>query len=427
MGIYACGPTVYGRIHIGNARPFVIFTLLRRFFAHQGLSPKLVVNVTDINDKIYDAAGEAGRPSDEYAAEMTAAYIEDTDRLGLGPPGLRAARDRDDRADRGPDLGPDRGRPRLRGGGGRLLPRSQLRRLRQALQPRSRADGPGRGGRHRLAEGGPARLRALEGDQGGRGHLLGLALGQGAARVAHRVLGDGRGRARPGLRDPRRRHRPRLPASRERGRPDRGRPRRPPGPDLDAQRNGPDRRGEDVEVRGEHLPALRGAGPLRPRGRRRIPGLGPLPPAARLLRRGAAGGRRAGRGDPQLPPRCTRRGAPTSSLADQAGGSSWRRWRTTSTLRGPSPPWPRSIAEGNRRELPGARGALEELLPLLGLDSLLSGEEEADPEAERLLAEREQARAAKDFDRADAIRDQLGDLGWEVRDGADGARLVRRG
>ena len=58
---------------------------------------------------------------------------------------------------------------------------------------------------------------------------------------------------------------------------------------------------------------------------------------------------------------------------------------------------------------------------------MLSGEEEADPEAERLLAEREQARAAKDFDRADAIRDQLGDLGWEVRDGADGARLVRRG
>ena len=85
------------------------------------------------------------------------------------------------------------------------------------------------------------------------------------------------------------------------------------------------------------------------------------------------------------------------------------------------------VAEGNRRELGGARGALEELLPLLGLDSLLAGEEQADPEAERLLAERERARAAKDFERADAIRDQLAELGWEVRDGADGARLVRRG
>ena len=84
------------------------------------------------------------------------------------------------------------------------------------------------------------------------------------------------------------------------------------------------------------------------------------------------------------------------------------------------------IAEGNRRELPGARGALEELLPLLGLDSLLAEEEGADPEAEKLLAEREEARAAKDFDRADEIRDRLGELGWEVRDGAEGARLVRR-
>ena len=51
-GIYACGPTVYGRIHIGNARPYVIFTLLKRFLEHQGLDAKLVINVTDINDKI---------------------------------------------------------------------------------------------------------------------------------------------------------------------------------------------------------------------------------------------------------------------------------------------------------------------------------------------------------------------------------------
>src|SRR6266511_508354 len=86
VGIYACGPTVYGRIHIGNARPYVIFTLLKRFLEHEGLHPKLVINVTDINDKIYDAAREAGKPSDEYAAEMTAAYIEDTGRLGLGRP-----------------------------------------------------------------------------------------------------------------------------------------------------------------------------------------------------------------------------------------------------------------------------------------------------------------------------------------------------
>ena len=64
--------------------------------------------------------------------------------------------------------------------------------------------------------------------------------------------------------------------------------------------------------------------------------------------------------------------------------------------------------------------------PCSGLDSLLADEEGADPEAEKLLAEREQARADKDFARADEIRDELAELGWEVRDSAEGARLVRR-
>jgi len=84
------------------------------------------------------------------------------------------------------------------------------------------------------------------------------------------------------------------------------------------------------------------------------------------------------------------------------------------------------IAEGNKRELSGARGALEELLPLLGLDSLLSEDQAPPPEAERLLAERQEARAGKDFERADSIREQLAGLGWEVRDEAGGARLVRK-
>jgi len=86
VGIYACGPTVYGAIHIGNARPFVVFSLLRRFLAHEGLRPTLVINVTDINDKIYVAARAAGRRSDELAREMTARYRADTDALGLGRP-----------------------------------------------------------------------------------------------------------------------------------------------------------------------------------------------------------------------------------------------------------------------------------------------------------------------------------------------------
>jgi len=86
VGIYACGPTTYGPIHIGNARPYVVFSLLRRFLAHEGYSPTLVINLTDVNDKIYEAARERGIDSAELAREMTAAYFEDTDRLGIGRP-----------------------------------------------------------------------------------------------------------------------------------------------------------------------------------------------------------------------------------------------------------------------------------------------------------------------------------------------------
>jgi cysteinyl-tRNA synthetase len=86
VGIYACGPTVYSRIHVGNARPYVVFSQLKRFLAHEGRAVTLVANVTDINDKIFDAARAAGRPSGELAAEMTAHYRADTDRLGLGRP-----------------------------------------------------------------------------------------------------------------------------------------------------------------------------------------------------------------------------------------------------------------------------------------------------------------------------------------------------
>ena len=84
LGIYACGPTTYARVHVGNARPYVVFMLLKRFLEHEGRDVRLVINVTDINDKIYDAARDAGKPSQQLGGEMTAAYVEDTDRLGLG-------------------------------------------------------------------------------------------------------------------------------------------------------------------------------------------------------------------------------------------------------------------------------------------------------------------------------------------------------
>ncbi len=86
LRVYSCGPTVYDRIHVGNARPFVVAMTLRRHLIRQGRPVKVVINVTDVNDKIYAAARAAGIPSPDFAAEMTGAYIADTDRLGLGRP-----------------------------------------------------------------------------------------------------------------------------------------------------------------------------------------------------------------------------------------------------------------------------------------------------------------------------------------------------
>src|SRR3712207_7323471 len=64
--------TLFRSIHVGNARPFVVFSLLKRFLEHEGLSTTLVINVTDVNDKIYDAARAAGVPSrsEEHTSEL---------------------------------------------------------------------------------------------------------------------------------------------------------------------------------------------------------------------------------------------------------------------------------------------------------------------------------------------------------------------
>jgi cysteinyl-tRNA synthetase len=81
--MYFCGPTVYQRIHVGNAVPFVLPIWLKRWLEHTGYETKLVANITDINDKIYDAAPGA---SAKLAADASRWYVEDTDRLGLGRP-----------------------------------------------------------------------------------------------------------------------------------------------------------------------------------------------------------------------------------------------------------------------------------------------------------------------------------------------------
>ncbi len=86
IGIYACGPTVYSRIHIGNARPFVVFSVLKRYLERCGKRCRLVINITDVNDKIYEAARAEGVASTDLAERCARQYIEDTNLLGLGRP-----------------------------------------------------------------------------------------------------------------------------------------------------------------------------------------------------------------------------------------------------------------------------------------------------------------------------------------------------
>jgi cysteinyl-tRNA synthetase len=81
--MYFCGPTVYARAHIGNARPFVVGMWLRRWLRETGYDVTLVHNITDINDKIYAAAPGA---SAELAARASEWYLQDTGDLGLGQP-----------------------------------------------------------------------------------------------------------------------------------------------------------------------------------------------------------------------------------------------------------------------------------------------------------------------------------------------------
>jgi len=81
--MYFCGPTVYARAHVGNARPFLVGMWLRAWLRGTGYEATLVHNITDINDKIYDAAPGA---SAELAARATEWYLQDTGDLGVGQP-----------------------------------------------------------------------------------------------------------------------------------------------------------------------------------------------------------------------------------------------------------------------------------------------------------------------------------------------------
>ena len=89
VGMYVCGPTVYNYIHVGNARTFISFDNIRRYLMWRGFDVKFVQNVTDVDDKIIGKSLEEGRPAAEVAAEYTEAFIEDMRRANVLDPDVR--------------------------------------------------------------------------------------------------------------------------------------------------------------------------------------------------------------------------------------------------------------------------------------------------------------------------------------------------
>ena len=84
--IYTCGPTVYNHIHIGNARTFLSFDVIRRYLVYRGFDVVFVQNITDVDDKIINRAAEEGRSAAEVARDYTEAFLEAMDALGIEPP-----------------------------------------------------------------------------------------------------------------------------------------------------------------------------------------------------------------------------------------------------------------------------------------------------------------------------------------------------
>jgi cysteinyl-tRNA synthetase len=424
VGIYACGPTVYSRIHIGNARPFVVFTLLARFLRREGHAVRLVINVTDINDKIYDAAREAGLPSDRFAAQMSRAYVEDTDRLELGRPDAEPLASEtiaeivgmiSDLVDSGHayESGGDvYFRVRSFDGYGKLSNRrfedmdqgeeAGTESLKEdpldfALWKSRKEDedtswkspwGRGRPGWHiecsAMAEAELGPEFAIHG--GGLDlvfphHENEIAQSEAAGRAFARIW----------------MHNGMIEIDTEKMSKSEG--------NIFQLSEALDRFGRDAVIAylisGHYRQPLAFGTEALGEAAARIDRLRNF-----LLEQPAAGapGEEAAAFRERF----------FDALADDFNTP--RAMAEAFEL----------VGEANRRELAGAGTALAEMLDVVGLGSLAGVAEEADAEAKGLLSERQRARQEGDFERADRIRDELAARGWEVRDAPEGARLVRR-
>ena len=424
VGIYACGPTVYSRVHVGNARPFVVFSQLKRFLEHEGYDVTFVANITDINDKIYDAARAAGRESAGLAREMTAHYVGDTERLGLGRPdheplaseyvgpivelistlidgGNAYAVDGDVyfRVRTLPDYGAlsrrdvdqmDQGEG-VEGADRKEDPLDFALWKAQKEGEDTAWDAPwgrGRPGWHIECSAMAESLLGVEFDIHGGG--IDLVFPHHENEVAQTEAARGRPLARLWM------HNGMLEAA--------------AGEKMAKSVGNIRGLAEVIDDVGAEPLLLYFAG-----GHYRQPiAFSPaaLEAAAGGVRRIREAARRLTPGDssPDLEPQ---RDAFFDALADDFNT-------------------PRALAAlyewiGLANRLPSGTGDshLREMLGVLGLESLLEADEEAPTEAHELVARRDEARAAKDWAEADRLRDELRSMGWEVRDGPQGAELVK--
>jgi cysteinyl-tRNA synthetase len=438
VGIYACGPTVYSRIHIGNARPFAVFSLFARFLRSEGYRPKLVVNVTDVNDKIYVAARAAGKGSAEFAAEMTAAYFEDTDRLGLGRPDseplasetvggivsliaelvegghayesggdvyfrVRSFDQYGKLSNRRPedmDQGEDAGSASLKED-----------RLDFALWKAHKPDedtswespwGPGR----------PA------------WHIECSVMAEQELGAAFAIHGGGSDLVFP-------HHENEIAQSEAAGRPfaqvwmhngmietDAAKMSKSEG-NIFQLSTALDTYGREAVV--AYLISGHYRQPLAFGEEQMREAVARVERLRNFFRENPAG---EVEGDPPSQIGGGSSGSPSTSRTERFREALADDFNTPKALAEVF----ELVGEANRGEVDGgeAAAAVAEMLGLVGLGTLAQPEEgaEADPEAQQLMEEREKARAAKDFERADALRDRLAEMGWEVRDSAEGPSLV---
>jgi cysteinyl-tRNA synthetase len=427
VGIYACGPTVYSRIHVGNARPFVIFMLLRRFLAHQGYQPSLVINVTDVNDKIYDAARELGVDSAAHAKEMTRLYFEDTAALGLGRPDAEPLA-----TETIPEIvalietliesghayessGDVYFRVRSFVGYGKLSNRdpAEMDQGEEAGTARLKEDPLDFALWKARKEGEDVAWPSPWGEGRPGWHIECSAMAEKLLGVDFAIHGGGSDLIFP--------HHENEIAQTEAAR---GRPLARIWMHNGMVLTGPEAKmAKSVGNVFMLHEAIERFGPeavigFLISGHYRQPlsfGEQALGQARARNERIRDFFREVERADgPDDPVVVEAREAFLSALADDFNTP-----RAVAVLY-------ELVAEGHRRPLPGAHTVIEELLGIIGLESLARVEESVDPDSKLLLAERERARAARDFDLADEIRDRLEERGWLVRDTPDGARLVRR-